>query len=137
MRRTRAPLVTLALVLAGCGTVSDRDQARDVVTRFYAALAADRPTVACAQLSGPALQALESQSGRACRAVITRLDYEDEQASVVAASVFATNAKVDVDSGESAFLSREARAWRISALACRPGGEGSPRDRPYDCEVES
>jgi hypothetical protein len=136
VRFGRAVIVTLAAgaLLTGCGTSDDRDQAREVAARFYAAVAGDRPEEACAQLSGPARSALESQTGRSCRAAITGLDYDGGE--IVGAQVFITNAKVDLDSGESAFLSREAKTWKISALACKPE-HGKPRDRPFECEVEA
>jgi hypothetical protein len=126
--------VAAGVLLTGCGTSDDREQAREVVTRFYDAIRADRPEEACAQLSGPARSALESQTGQSCRGAITRLDYRPGE--VVGAQVFITNAKVDLDSGESAFLSREAKTWKISALACKPE-KGKPRDRPFECEVEA
>jgi len=50
--------------------------------------------------------------------------------------VFATNAKVDLSSGESAYLSPEPAGWKLSAIGCKPE-EGKPRDRPLDCEVEA
>lgn len=134
MRTLGCVLVLGALALAGCGTSDDRRQARAAVERFYAAITTDRGGAACAELSGPARQALESQSAQPCRDAITRLDYEP--GAIVATEVFITNARVRLDSGESAFLSREARAWKLSAIACRPA-RGTPRDRPFDCEVEA
>lgn len=128
--------VGASALLAGCGTTDDRSQVREVAERFYAAIDADRGEEACGLLSGPAREALEGQTGQSCGRVITRLDYEDKNATVVSARVFITNAKVDLGSGESAFLSREARSWKLSAVACAPEG-GKPRDRPFDCELEA
>ena len=124
----------LALVLAGCGTSDDRDQARAVVERFYDAVRDDRPEDACAQLSTAALTQLEGQTRQSCRDAVTQLELEG--GAIVDAHVYIVNAKVDLRNGESAFLSRESSGWRISALACRPE-QGKPRDRPYECEVEA
>jgi uncharacterized protein YceK len=130
------PLVALLalLTLAGCGTSDDRGQARSVVERFYDAVRNDRADEACAQLSSAAVEQLESQTQQSCSGAVTRLDLQG--GAVVDAHVYLTNAKVDLRSGESAFLGREPSGWRISALACRPE-EGKPRDRPYECELEA
>ncbi len=132
--RKALPTLLLVLVLAGCGTADDREQAVGVVERFYDAVRHDRAEEACAQLTTAAMTQLESQAQQPCGAAIARLEYEG--GAVVDAHVYLTNAKVDLRNGESAFLSREPSGWRISALACRPE-QGEPRDRPYDCEVEA
>lgn len=130
----RAAVVVLLLLLSGCGTSDDRDQAREAVQRFFSAIEGDRGEAACAELTGPARQQLESQESKPCGEAITALGLEGS--GIAAAQVFITNAKVDLDSGESAFLSREAERWRISAIACKPA-DGKPRDRPFDCELEA
>lgn len=130
-------LVTAALasvLLTGCGTADDRDQARDVVTRFYAALNADRAQVACAQLSDAARTALEDQEGRPCARAIGDLGLQGS--TVVATKVYITNAKVDLADGDSAFLGREHAGWRLSAVGCK-AENGKPRDRPLNCELEA
>lgn len=134
MTRRVVALVPVLLALGGCGTSDDRAEVRTVVEAFYDAVRQDRPDEACARLSESTLEQLESRSGRSCAAVITRLEYEG--GAIVDVQVYATNAKVDLRNGESAFLSREADGWRLSAIACRPE-EGLPRDRPYDCEAEA
>ena len=50
--------------------------------------------------------------------------------------VFITNARVDVSSGESAYLGREPAGWKLSAIGCKPE-QGKPRDRPLDCAVQA
>ena len=129
-----ALLVPLALtaLLPGCGTARDTDEARAVVARFYDAVRHDRGVEACAELSIGAAQQLEGQTGQQCSEVVTRLDYEG--GAIVRTAVYATNAKVDLRSGESAFLSRERDGWRLSAIGC--SSTGKPADRPFDCEVE-
>jgi len=127
-----APLLVLATLLGGCGAGDDRSAARTVTERFYAAVRAQDGAGACALLSKSALEELETQSGQSCEDVITRLRYEG--GAIAAVGVFAVNAKVDLVSGESAFLSREPDGWRLSAVGCKPE-EGKPADRPFECEI--
>ena len=126
--------VVLAVVVAGCGTSDDRDQSRAVVERFYDAVRNDDAEEACAQLSESLVEQIESQTQQSCEDAITGFEYEG--GAIVDAEVYITNAKVDLRSGESAFLSRERDGWKLSALACRPE-EGKPADRPFECEVET
>ena len=133
MRVTLCALL-LALVLGGCGTADDREQARNAVIRFYHALEEHRGGAACAELSPSTISQLESQSGQRCPRAIT--DLQLQGGAVSRTQVFVTNAKVDVTSGESAYLDREVSGWKLSAVGCRPK-EGKPRDRPLDCEVEA
>jgi hypothetical protein len=130
-------LVAVAALVAftGCGTSGDARESRAVVERFYDALRQDDGSAACAQLSAPAMQALESQSGQSCESAVTRLDYEG--GAIERTQVFITSARVDLRGGESAFLDREpGLGWRISAVACR-AQEGPPSKQPMDCEVEA
>ena len=134
----RSRHVALALLAAmtagGCGTGDDRAQARAVVERFYGAVRDGRGDDACAALSPDAVSQLESQAGQPCSTVITRLDYDG--GAVVAAHVYVTNAKVDLRSGESAFLDQGPDGWRLTAIGCRPES-GPPRDVPFECELEA
>jgi hypothetical protein len=134
MSRLLLPLVLVALVAGGCGTSDDRDQARATVERFYDAIRHDDADAACDELGQSLLEQVESQTQQSCRGVITRFDYEG--GSIERAQVFITNAKVDLDSGESAFLSRESDGWKLSAIACK-ALEGKPSDRPFECEAEA
>ena len=124
----------LAVATAGCGVGDDRDAARAVTERFYAAVRADDGAGACQELGEDTVKQLESQSGQDCAAAVTQLQLSP--GAITSVAVYATNAKVDLDSGESAFLSPEPGGWRVSAIGCRPE-EGKPRDRPLDCEVEA
>ena len=129
------PLLLLAALLAGgCGTSDDRDEARAVVERFYEAIRDDDAEAACAELGEALLEQVESQTEQSCRGVITRLEYEG--GAIVAAEVYITNAKVDLSSGESAFLSRESGGWKLSAIGCK-AEKGKPADRPFECEAEA
>jgi hypothetical protein len=133
MRVTLCALL-LALVLGGCGTSDDQTQARNAVIRFYHALEEHRGGAACAELSSSTISQLESQSGKRCARAVTELQLQG--GAVSRTEVFITNAKVDVTSGESAYLDREASGWKLSAVGCKPT-KGKPRDRPLDCEVEA
>jgi hypothetical protein len=133
MRVTLCALL-LALVLGGCGTSDDQEQARNAVIRFYRAIEEHRGGEACAQLSAATISQLESQSGQRCARAVT--DLKVQGGGVSRTQVFVTNAKVDIAGGQSAFLSREPEGWKLSAVGCKPE-EGRPRDRPLDCEVEA
>ena len=127
-------VLATALGMSGCGTSGDRQQARLVVERFYDAVREDDGQAACGQLGKSLREQVESQTGQECRAAITRFDYDG--GAVVSAEVYVTNAKVDLRSGESAFLARESGGWKLSAIACMPE-KGKPADRPFECEAES
>ena len=132
MSRSLAPLLLLVLLLAGCGTSDDRDEARATVQRFYEAIRTGDGTAACEELGEGLLEQVGSQSQ--CGGVITTFDYAG--GDVVGAEVYITAAKVDLSGGESVFLSREDAGWKLSALACR-AEKGKPADRPWECEAES
>lgn len=123
-----------ALTASGCGTADERDEVRAVVAAFYDAIRSDDGGAACSQLSGSLFEQVESQTQQSCPDAITRFEYEG--GAVVAAEVYITNAKVDLRSGESAFLGRESDGWKLSAIACK-AEKGKPADRPLKCEAES
>jgi hypothetical protein len=52
----------------------------------------------------------------------------------VGTSAFITEAKVDLDGGDSVFVEETPEGWLVSAAGCRPVSE---QEAPYDCEVES
>ena len=135
MRRVATLLVLVAaLALGGCGVSDDEAEVRDVATRFYTAIRDGDGDAACKLLSAETVKALEGQTGQKCDDVITRLQYDGGR--VEAAVVYVTNAKVDLSSGESAFLGEEPDGWRLTGVACKPE-TGKPRDRPFECEVEA
>ena len=94
----------------------------------------DDGDAACEQRSESLLEQVESQTQQSCEGVITRFEYEGGE--IVGAEVYITNAKVDLRSGESAFLGREDDGWKLSAIGCK-AEKGKPADRPFECEVES
>lgn len=127
-------IVLTCVLMAGCGQSDDRAQVRAVAERFFGAVAAGDGAAACAELSADTRSQLESQEGRDCRDAVTGLTLEGGR--LTREQVFVTNAKVDLASGQSAFLSRTEQGWRLSAVGCEPEG-GKPADRPYDCELEA
>ena len=133
MRRVALPLVLLAVTLAGCGTSDDRDQARAATERFFAAVESGDGAAACRELAEPAGKALEDQEGKACAEAVTGLDLEP--GAITGVEVAVTNAKVDLDSRESVFLSRGPTGWKIGAVGCAHGAE--PSKHPYTCELEA
>jgi len=122
------------LALAACGQADDRDQVRSVSERFNRALAHEDGPAACRELSEDTVKSLRSQEKTPCPEAILGLSLEPSRTARV--QVFVTSAKVDLVSGESAFLDRSAEGWRLSAIACEPK-EGKPADRPYDCELQA
>jgi hypothetical protein len=132
--RRASLLLVLALALAACGQSGDRAAARSVTEAFLAAYEAGDGADACAQLSSDTRTAVESQEQAACARAVTALDLDG--GAVARVEVYVTNAKVDLTTGESAFLSEESDGWRLSALGCRPN-DGKPADRPFECELEA
>lgn len=128
-------IATLAAAsLTGCGVGDDRQQARSVVERFYAAVDAGDGIRACGELSPDLIAQVESQTGQACDEVITRLSLDG--GAVMSTQVYAVSAVVELGTGETAFLSRARTGWRLSAIGCEPQ-PGKERDRPSECEAEA
>jgi hypothetical protein len=127
-------LFLVAALAAGCGTSDDRDQSRATTERFYTAIREDDGAAACGELSDSLLEQVESQTEQSCEAVITRFQYDG--GGIDGVEVYITNAKVDLTSGESAFLSRESDGWKLSAIGCK-AEKGKPADRPFECEAEA
>jgi hypothetical protein len=132
----RANRLVVALIVAaaagGCARDGDRDAVQAVTDRFYAALDTGDGDQACAQLSPAMRDELESQEQQACGEAVGSLQLEG--GALVRVQVYVTNAKADLASGETAFLSLTREGWRLSAVGCMPVG-GKPADRPYDCEL--
>jgi hypothetical protein len=133
-RSIPAGLAVLALAAAGCGRSDDRAAAREVSERFFAAIESGDGGAACDQLSVDARDALEGDEQKPCREAIGELQIESGPLAAIEVSL--TGAKVDLQNGESAFLSLTAEGWRLSAAGCRPG-DGEPSEVPMDCELEA
>ena len=127
-------LVVVGLAAAGCGQSADRDAATAVADRFFAAVRAGDGPAACAQLSVDTRKTLESDERKPCRDAIGELGIEP--ASPTKLALYLTNAKADLDNGDSAFLSLTTEGWRLSAVGCKPG-DGDPAETPMDCRLEA
>jgi hypothetical protein len=121
----------LAVGVAGCGQSDDRDAVRATTQQFLAAYAADRNEAACQTLSSDTVKELESEEGAPCPDAIGKVELDG--GNVVDVEVDVTNAKVDLATGESVFMSEQADGWKITALGCRSAGK--PADEPFDCEL--
>jgi hypothetical protein len=121
------------LALSACGQGDDREQVRSISERFNHALDGEDGAAACDELSTDTVKALQSQEKKPCPEAILGLGLKSS--GTVRVQVFVTSAKVDLESGQTAFLDRDAEGWRLSAIGCAPK-EGKPADRPYDCELE-
>lgn len=120
-----------AVGVAGCGQADDRDAVRATTQRFVAAYAADENETACQALSKDTVKELESQEGAPCPEAIGKIALDGGKVEDVQVTV--TNAKVDLATGESVFLSEQSDGWKITALGCRSAGK--PADEPFDCEL--
>jgi|SRR5215212_2783889 hypothetical protein len=127
-------LLLLCLGTTGCGRDGDRAQATEVAERFFSAVGSGDGATACAQLSPDTRKALEDDESKSCREAIGGLNIDPGSPTTV--ELYLTNAKADLDNGESAFLSLTAEGWRLSAVGCKPG-DGPPTDAPMDCELEA
>jgi hypothetical protein len=127
-------LLLLCLGATGCGRTADREQATEVAERFFTAVGAGDGVTACAQLGADTRKALEDDEGKPCRDAIGGLSLEAGTPTKL--ELYLTNAKADLDNGESAFLSLTAEGWRLSAVGCKPGSD-PPEDEPMDCELEA
>jgi hypothetical protein len=123
-------LLGLVLVAGGCGTSSDRDQARDAAQALYAAVDRHDGTSACAQMSPSLRSELVGDEGRSCPKAV--LDLRLAGATADRVVVYADAALVRLAGGDTVFLSDTHLGWRVDALGCRPAGKG-----PYDCEAQS
>ena len=117
----------VAIGLAGCVQDANRDSVRATTQRLLVAAAA------CETLSADAVKELESQESAPCPQSIGKVKLAGGKIAEVEVTV--TNAKVDLVSGESLFLSEQADGWKITALGCRSAGK--PADKPFDCELTS
>jgi hypothetical protein len=123
--------IGVSLLAPGCGA-SDADGASAAAHRLYAAVNEDDGVTACEQLSDDTRKQLVSEERKPCPEAI--LDVELSGTRSIAASAYVTEAKVDLDGGDSVFLEETDEGWKVTAAGCRPApGE----ETPYDCELES
>jgi len=121
----------IATLLTGCGGANPDDATR-VAERFYGAAAEGDGATACEQLSEDTLEQLEKDEQKPCEQAVVELDLSGSRAS--STSRYVSDAKVDLDGGDSVFLQETPDGWRVSAAGCKPV---PGQEAPYDCEVES
>jgi uncharacterized protein YceK len=130
-RRLPAILVTSAvLVLAGCGTVRDReDAAAAVAVRLLSAVQAKDGAAACAVLAPDTSSELEQSAGKSCAEAILDQDLPGP-GPVTGSDVYGQWAQVRL-TGDTVFLAVFPDGWRVVAAGCAPREE-----RPYDCALQ-
>ena len=126
------PILLLgALSAAGCGTSTDREQARSAAQRLYTAVRQRDGATACAQMSPDLrMQVVKDQSQPRCSKAALKLSLHGGAPAVV--RVYANSAQVQFGAADTVFLSDTRAGWRVDALGCKPQGPG-----PYDCEEQS
>jgi hypothetical protein len=127
----RAVPVLLLVALSGCGA-TDSNGAADAAERLYGAYAVRDGVAACDTLSGQTRQQLVEQEQKPCAEAVLGLKLAGRRAT--GASAFITEAKIDLDGGDSVFLEETDDGWRVTAAGCRPVED---HEAPYDCEFES
>jgi hypothetical protein len=131
---SRAPVILasclVALTAAGCGTSTDRDQARAAAAKVYASAGRHDGAAACAQLSAALRAQLVDDEEAPCPQAVLRLHLRGRTPTTV--RVYADAAEVRLAGGDTVFLGDTREGWRVEALGCRPYGPG-----PYDCEAQA
>jgi len=120
-RRLVASFAVVAFGAAGCAQSDDRDTVRATTQRFLTAYSADRGETACGALSQDTRKELESQEKRSCPDAIGEVELEP--GAVTRVHVTLTNAKVDLASGESLFLSEQAVGLADLGARLQAGGQ--------------
>ena len=121
----------IGLALAGCGA-NDADGAADAAERLYAAATGGEGAAACEWLSDDAREQLELDEQKPCAEAIVGLELSGSHSAKT--SAYVSEAKVDLDGGDSVFLEETADGWRVTAAGCKPVRD---QEAPYECEVES
>ena len=131
MPRRLICLALATIALPGCGG-QGTDDPEGVAERFYAAVAGEHGSRACALLSPDLLTEIEDQEKKPCEEAILTLELNG---SVVHhAEAYIETAAVEMDGGDRVFLDETPAGWRIAAVGCRPEpGE----ETPQGCEAET
>ncbi len=124
-----AVVLVAGAVLVACAPVESGPAHR--AAHFYAAIEADDGAGACADLAPEARASLERREGASCAEAIVKQELPSVEGRGEA-RVYGSAAQV-LHPGETAFLSRFADGWRVTAAGCPPVTD---RDRPHDCAIE-
>ena len=120
----------LAAGLAGCGSVSDRQEAASTAaTRLLTAVQQKDGSAACALLAPATAAELAESQNKPCPEAILGEDLP-APGEVTGASVYGQWAQVRL-TGDTVFLAVVDRGWRVVAAGCTPRG-----DAPYDCALQ-
>ena len=126
-------VVTLLCVIAlstGCSSLgSDLSRAGSAAQDFHAALARSQPAAACELLAPETLRGLEKSAGSSCPKALADEGLPDA-VTVTTTDVYGTNARVVLE-GDTVFLARFERQWKVTAAGCKPRA-----GLPYDCAVK-
>ena len=122
--RTAAGGLAAALLLTGCGGLSD-DDVRGIAAEFAAGSAAER----CELLAPTTLAALVEAESASCEEALEQV--APGSGEVTQVQVWGEEAQAKL-SDDTLFLTRTSRGWRVMAAACTSQGS----DKPYDCQVE-
>lgn len=117
-----AVLAVLGL-LAGCSS-TEEPAVQEVASSF----AGGDPQGRCDLLAPTTLEALLHEEP-SCPEGLEQLPLGTGE--VVSIEVWGSDAQVHL-TDDTLFLTRDGAAWRVSAAACRPGGD----DGPYSCQLE-
>jgi hypothetical protein len=130
MRSWRVLALAAVMVAAGCGSVSEREEAAAAAgQRFLTAVEAGDGGAACAVLAPDTVAELERSAGEPCTDAVLGEDLPGPTA-VETADVYGQWARV-VMAGDTLFLAVFPGGWRVVAAGCRSRGE-----RPYDCTLQ-
>ena len=129
-RRLALLVPVIMLVLAGCGSVGEReDAASSVALRMLTAIASDDGATACDTLAPATLEELEESAEQPCAQAILDEDLP-APGQVRQSRVYGQWAQVRL-TGDTVFLAVFPGGWRVVAAGCTPRGE-----RPYDCALQ-
>jgi hypothetical protein len=122
-------LVCVPALATGCSSVGPDSANADSTALRFEALASSQPAAACGLLAPRTLQEVEKSAKAPCPKGLTDADVPNAT-TVTASDVYGSNARV-VLAGDTVFLARFGRQWKVTAAGCKPRP-----DLPYDCDVK-
>jgi hypothetical protein len=114
----------------GCSSLApDSSNADSVAQRFHQLLANGQRAAACQLLAPQTLKEVEQTAKALCPKALADADVP-QASTVTTTDVYGSNARV-VLAGDTVFLARFGRQWKVTAAGCKPRP-----DQPYDCDVK-